>query len=81
MSEHVRYVLVNTLAPSNELRIDEHLARLDPHRVATVPATDISRRLLGRALPNTALLGGFAALTGLVTLEVRERRDPTAVRR
>jgi pyruvate ferredoxin oxidoreductase gamma subunit len=79
MSEH-SYLLVNTARPLNDLRIDEHLARLDPHRVATVAATDISRRLLGRALPNTGLLGAFAAQTGQVNLEsvsaaIRRRFD------
>ena len=34
-----------------------------------VPATEIAREHLGRPLPNAALLGGFAALTGEVSLE------------
>ena len=42
---------------------------MDPAHLVTVPATDLSRERLGRALPNTALLGGFAALTGVVTLD------------
>jgi pyruvate ferredoxin oxidoreductase gamma subunit len=33
-----------------------------------VPATEIAREELGRPLPNAALLGAFAALTGQVTL-------------
>ena len=36
--------------------------------MVTVPATEIAREHLGRPLPNAALLGGFAALTGLVSL-------------
>ena len=35
----------------------------------TVPATELSRELLGRPLPNTALLGAVAAVTGVVSLE------------
>jgi pyruvate ferredoxin oxidoreductase gamma subunit len=35
----------------------------------TVPATELAREHLGRPLPNAALLGGFAALTGVVSLE------------
>ncbi len=35
----------------------------------TVPATDLSRQRLGRPLPNTALLGALAGLTGAVSLE------------
>jgi pyruvate ferredoxin oxidoreductase gamma subunit len=38
-------------------------------RVVTVPATALAREHLGRPLPNAALLGGFAALTGQVGLE------------
>jgi pyruvate ferredoxin oxidoreductase gamma subunit len=34
-----------------------------------VPATEIALRHLGRPLPNAVLLGGFAALSGLVSLE------------
>ena len=35
-----------------------------------MPATELAREHLGRPLPNAALLGGFAALTGLVSLDV-----------
>jgi len=34
-----------------------------------VPATEIALKHLGRPLPNAVLLGGFAALAGLVTLD------------
>lgn len=62
------FVLVNSAQPFGELGVDDLVAGLEPARRVTVPATDLSRQLLGRALPNTALLGGFAALTGVVTL-------------
>ncbi len=35
----------------------------------TVPATEIARRRFGRPLPGAALLGAFAALDRLITLE------------
>jgi pyruvate ferredoxin oxidoreductase gamma subunit len=38
-------------------------------RALTVPATDLAREHLGRPLPNTALLGAFAAATGVVSLQ------------
>jgi pyruvate ferredoxin oxidoreductase gamma subunit len=49
-----------------------------PERLVTVPATELARECLGRPLPNAALLGGFAALTGVVSLAsvaaaIRER--------
>jgi pyruvate ferredoxin oxidoreductase gamma subunit len=34
-----------------------------------VPATDIARRHIGKPIPNAALLGGFAALSPLVSIE------------
>jgi pyruvate ferredoxin oxidoreductase gamma subunit len=37
-------------------------------RIVTLPATDIARTYLGRPVPNAVLLGGFAALTGVVSL-------------
>jgi pyruvate ferredoxin oxidoreductase gamma subunit len=46
--------------------------RFRHERLVTVPATDIALKLLGRPLPNAVLLGGFAALSGLITLEAVE---------
>lgn len=62
------FVLVNSSRSIEELGVPELVSHPDPSRLVTVPATEISRRRLGRALPNTALLGGFAALTRIVTL-------------
>lgn len=63
------FVLVNSSGPFVDLHVDDLVSGLDPHRLVTIPATDLSRQHLGRSVPNTALLGGFAALTGLLTLE------------
>jgi len=62
------YLLVNTSRTLEELGLAELVETLDVRRVATVPATDLARVHLGRPLPNAALLGGFAALTGQVGL-------------
>jgi pyruvate ferredoxin oxidoreductase gamma subunit len=62
------FVLVNSARAFADLEVGDLVSGLQPSRLVTVPATDLSRRLLGRALPNTALLGGFAALTGVVSL-------------
>jgi pyruvate ferredoxin oxidoreductase gamma subunit len=72
------YLLVNTSRTLEELGLAELAGRLDVRRVATVPATELAREHLGRPLPNAALLGGFAALTGqvglpAVTRAIRER--------
>jgi pyruvate ferredoxin oxidoreductase gamma subunit len=70
------YILINSNHSLEGLGLGELTRRFDPHRVATVPATDIAWRDLGRPLPNAALLGGFAALSGVVSLASVE----TAVR-
>ena len=53
------------------------LGELDA-RVIAIPATELAREHLGRPLPNAALLGAFAAVCGVITLEsiagaIRER--------
>jgi pyruvate ferredoxin oxidoreductase gamma subunit len=63
------YVLINTAKTLGELGIDEYAARFRPERLATVAATEVARRRLGRPLPNAALLGGLAALTSAVSLD------------
>ena len=63
------YVLVNTAHPLTELAIGEVIGALKADRVVAVPATDMAREHLGRPLPNAALLGGFAALTGQVGID------------
>jgi len=62
------YLLVNTARTFEELGLDEFVLRFRPERLLTVPATELAREHLGRPLPNAALLGGFAALTGVVSL-------------
>jgi len=63
------HVLLNTSRSAAELGLDDLLAVLGADRLVSVPATDLAREHLGRPLPNAALLGGFAALTGQVSLE------------
>jgi pyruvate ferredoxin oxidoreductase gamma subunit len=63
------YLLLNTSATFEELGLGELLARLRRERVVTVPATEIAREHLGKPLPNAALLGAFAALTGRLALD------------
>ncbi|HKN56644.1 MAG TPA: 2-oxoacid:acceptor oxidoreductase family protein [Amycolatopsis sp.] len=73
------YLLVNSARGFDELGLGEFVCgRRD--RMLVVPATDLALEHLGRPVPNAALLGGFAALTGLVQLRsviaaIRERFD------
>jgi pyruvate ferredoxin oxidoreductase gamma subunit len=57
-------VLVNSSRTPLELGLAGLAAR-----VVTVPASDLARARLGRPLPNTALLGALAGLTGVVELQ------------
>jgi pyruvate ferredoxin oxidoreductase gamma subunit len=57
------YALINTTHPIESLGLDELAIRLRPGRLLAVPATAIAREHLGRPLPNSALLGAFAAQT------------------
>jgi pyruvate ferredoxin oxidoreductase gamma subunit len=62
------YLLINSVRSFDELGLGEFAERFRKERLLTVPATDIAREHLGRPLPNAALLGGFAAVTGVVSL-------------
>jgi len=62
------FLLVNTSRTLEELGLEDLVRGLLPEHVVAVPATEIAREHLGRPLPNAALLGGFAALTGQVSL-------------
>ena len=63
------WVLINSRRTFDELGLAEVAARHRRQRLVTVPATEIALKHLGRPLPNAVLLGGFAALAGLVTLD------------
>jgi len=63
------YLLVNTSHDLAALGLGELVGTLKQDRVVTVPATDLAKEHLGRPLPNAALLGAFAALTGQISLE------------
>ena len=63
------YVLINSPLDFHALGLAEIEQRFRRERLVTVPGTDIALRHLGRPLPNTALLGGFAALSGLIALD------------
>jgi pyruvate ferredoxin oxidoreductase gamma subunit len=63
------YVLINSKRSFHELGLAEIEQRFRKERLTTVPASEIAMKHLGRPLPNAVLLGGFAALSGLITLD------------
>ncbi len=63
------YILINTRRSFEDLGLAEFVRGFSPDHLCTVPATEMALKHVGRPLPNAALLGGFAALTGRVSLE------------
>ncbi len=62
------YVLINTSRPLAELGIAEFLSKLPPGHVRALPATEIAVKHIGRPAPNTVLLAGLCAVTGMLKL-------------
>ncbi len=56
-------ILVNSNVDSDEL------SQQTGQKVVAVPATSLAQRILGRPVPNTALLACFLALTGIFPVD------------
>jgi pyruvate ferredoxin oxidoreductase gamma subunit len=63
------YILINSTRSFDELGIGDFIKGYRAERLCTVPATELALKHVGRAVPNAALLGGFAAISGIVKLE------------
>ena len=63
------YVLLNSSRSLEELHLEDLLDGFRPERMCSIAATELAREHLGRPLPNAAMLGAFAALTGIVTVD------------
>lgn len=63
------FVLINSIRGLKELGIEPLLAHLPVGHAVTVPASELAIRFIGKPLPNSTLLGGFAAMTGVLKLE------------
>jgi len=63
------YVLINTGKSLAALGIEELLKDWRRERICTVPANELSLRHVLRLAPNVPLLGGFAAVSGVIRLE------------
>ena len=63
------YLLVNTNKGFDELHLAEVVAKLPEGHARVVPASELALKHIGRPVPNAALLGAFAALTGIVHLD------------
>lgn len=63
------YLLVNTSETFDQLGMGDFVTGFHADHLLTVPATEIAMKHLGRPLPNAVLLGGFAVMTGVVSLD------------
>ncbi|HXD56892.1 MAG TPA: 2-oxoacid:acceptor oxidoreductase family protein [Thermoleophilaceae bacterium] len=63
------YLLINTSRGFDELGLGEFVQRFRRERLLTVPASELAREHLGRPLPGAPLLGGFAGLSGLISID------------
>jgi pyruvate ferredoxin oxidoreductase gamma subunit len=63
------YILINTTRSFDELGIGEFVSGFRPERLCTVPATELALKHVGRPVPNAGLLGGFAAVSGLLSID------------
>jgi pyruvate ferredoxin oxidoreductase gamma subunit len=72
------YMLINTNRSFDALGLGDFVKEFRHERLLTVPATELALKHIGRPLPNAVLLGGFAAISGMISLDsvlaaIRER--------
>jgi len=63
------YLLVNSARGFDDLGLSDLVTSHGDERLLTVPATELALEHTGRPVPNAVLLGGFAALTGAVSID------------
>jgi pyruvate ferredoxin oxidoreductase gamma subunit len=63
------FVLINSTRTLDELGLESWATAFRGERLIAVPASDLAREHTGRPLPNAALLGAFAACTGVLGLD------------
>jgi len=63
------YILINTSRSFDALGVGEFASGFRAEHLCTVPATELALKHVGRPVPNAALLGGFAAVSGQVSIE------------
>jgi len=63
------YILINTTKSFAEMGLEDFVKDFQPDHLLTVPATELAMKHVGRPVPNVPLLGAFAALGGLISLD------------
>ena len=63
------FILINTSKTFDQLGLGDFILDWRHERLCTVPAMDLALKHVGRPVPNVPLLGGFAAVAGVLQLE------------
>jgi len=63
------YILINTTKTFDQLGLGEFVKWFRPEHLLTVPASELAMKHVRRPVPNVPMLGAFAALCGLITLD------------
>jgi pyruvate ferredoxin oxidoreductase gamma subunit len=63
------HILLNSTKSFDELGLGGFARGVQQYRLCTLPATELALKHVGRSVPNAALLGGFAATTGVIALK------------
>ncbi|TQV83692.1 2-oxoacid:acceptor oxidoreductase family protein [Denitrobaculum tricleocarpae] len=67
------FILINSRRSFEDLGIAEFVSGFPAHHVCDVGATELAVKHVGRPVPNAALLGGFAAISGQIHMESVEK--------
>jgi pyruvate ferredoxin oxidoreductase gamma subunit len=63
------YILINTNKTFDQLGLGDMIRDWSHERLCTVPAMELALKHVGRPVPNVPLLGGFAAVAGVLQIE------------
>jgi pyruvate ferredoxin oxidoreductase gamma subunit len=63
------YILINSRRNFEALGVADFVATFPAHHVCDVGASELAMKHIGRSLPNAALLGGFAAISGQIQMD------------
>ena len=79
-------IVLNSTRTLDELGLSGFARGVQQYRLYTLPATELALKHVGRPVPNAALLGGFAAITRVITLAsvlaaIREKFPPGVAER
>ncbi|VAW10918.1 Pyruvate:ferredoxin oxidoreductase, gamma subunit [hydrothermal vent metagenome] len=67
------YILINSQRTFEDMGLAEYVATFPAGHACVIGATELAMKHVGRPLPNAALLGGFAAISGKIRLDSVEQ--------